>query len=707
MKRDTRRTGVFTRRALLLMGAQVAVLGGLAARLYQVQIVEGGRYATLAEANRVSERAVAAPRGRILDRFGTAVAGNKLNWRAVLIAEQTPDVETTLDAFGRIVPLDDRERARILRDVRRHRRFIPVMVRDFLGWDEMARIEVNATELPGIMIDVGTTRVYPFSDQLSHVIGYVAPPNEVEVADDPQLALPGIRVGRAGMEKQHDLALRGHAGEVQLEVNAYGRVIRELDRQEGVQGEEVGLTIDAALQQAVLGHLGEESASAVVLDCTNGEVLAMASTPSFDPSLFNSGVSQAQWVEWTNNRRAPLINKSIAGLYAPGSTFKMAVAVAALESRAITPNDRIDCPGYLDLGDTRFHCWKKGGHGLLDLHGGIKNSCDVFFYETARRTGIDRIAAMAHQFSLGTDLAIDLPGARTGLIPTREWRIGQGGHWNIGDTIVSGIGQGYVEVTPLQLATYVARVATGRAIVPHLTRRLGGELQTGARAEDWPSLAVPPRYLQLVREGMWSVVNEQGGTAPQARLPDPKVQLAGKTGSAQVRGVSRAVRENTDFKSDKLPWEFRPHALFVAFAPYDAPRYAVSVVVEHGNAGADVAAPLARDIMIDTLGRDPANRVYPPGAEVAQWGNQGPTPPGAPSVGAGRAGVTTVAATVAAPVAAPVASPIAAPVASPIAAPVAAPGAAPPVARGAGTVAPSGGPPVVSPVVSVGAGRPR
>jgi penicillin-binding protein 2 len=331
----------------------------------------------------------------------------------------------------------------------------------------------------------------------------------------------------------------------------------------------------------------------------------------------------------------------------------------------------------------------------------------VFFYETARRTGIDHIAAAAHKFGLGTDLAIDLPGARTGLIPTREWRIGQGGHWNIGDTIVSGIGQGYVEVTPLQLATYVARVATGRAVVPHLTRRLGGELQTGARAEDWPSLAVPPRYLQLVREGMWSVVNEQGGTAPQARLPDPKVQLAGKTGSAQVRGVSRAVRENTDFKSDKLPWEFRPHALFVAFAPYDAPRYAVSVVVEHGNAGADVAAPLARDIMIDTLGRDPANRVYPPGAEVAQWGNQGPTPPGAPSVGAGRAGVTTVAATVAAPVAAPVASPIAAPVASPIAAPVAAPGAAPPVARGAGTVAPSGGPPVVSPVVSVGAGRPR
>jgi penicillin-binding protein 2 len=622
MKREIRRTGVFTRRALLLMGGQVAVLGGLAARLYQVQILEGGKFATLAEANRVSQRAIAPPRGRILDRFGTTVAGNKLNWRAVLIAEQTRDLAATLDTFDRIVPLDDRERARIMREVHRHRRFIPVMVRDFLGWDEMARIEVNATELPGIMIDVGTTRVYPFGEQLAHVVGYVAPPNEDDVEDDPQLALPGIRIGRAGMEKEHDAALRGNAGEVQLEVNAYGRVIRELDRQEGVQGAEIGLTIDATLQQAVLGHLGDESASAVVMDCTNGEVLAMASTPSFDPSLFNSGVSQAQWVEWTKNRRAPLINKTIAGLYAPGSTFKMAVAIAGLQARAITPNDRIDCPGYLDLGDTRFHCWRKGGHGMLDLRGGLKNSCDVFFYEVARRTGIDHIATVAHQFGLGTDLPIDLPGARPGFIPTREWRIGQGGHWNIGDTVVSGIGQGYIQVSPLQLATYVSRVATGRVVEPHLTRSIAGTLRAGTRAEEWAALAMPARDLQMVREGMWAVVNEQGGTAPQARLPDPKVQLAGKTGSAQVRRVSRELREQGNFDSEKLPWEFRPHALFVAFAPYDAPRYAVSVVIEHGNAGAATAGPVARDIMLDTLGRDPANRTHPPGAELAE----GPMP---------------------------------------------------------------------------------
>jgi penicillin-binding protein 2 len=617
MKRDTRRTGVFTRRALLMMGGQVALLGGLAARLYQVQVVEGGRYATLAEENRVSGRLIAPPRGRILDRFGTVVGGNKLNWRALLIAEQTTDVAATLDNFAHIVPLGDTERARIDREVRRHRRFIPVMVREFLNWDEMAAIEVNAPDLPGIMVDVGTTRMYPLGEQLAHVVGYVAPPTEADVADDADLALPGIRIGRAGLEKQYDLDLRGRAGMVQLEVNALGRVIRELDRQEGEPGEELGLSIDAGLQQAVLGRLGDESASAVVLDCRNGEVLAMATNPSFDPSLFNSGVSQAQWSAWAQDKRTPLMNRATAGLYAPGSTFKMAVAMAALESRTITPGDVVTCPGYFDLGDARFHCWRKGGHGTLDLRGGIKNSCDVFFYETAKRTGIDRIAAMAHRFGLGTELEIDLPGVRNGLIPTREWRIAEGHPWNLGDTVVAGIGQGYIQVSPLQLATYAARVATGRKVEPHLTRKLGGELQTGSQPEDWPALGLSERSLHVVREGMFAVVNEAGGTAPQARLADQRWQMAGKTGSAQVRRVSREQREEGNFDSSKLPYEFRPHALFVAYAPYDAPRYALSVVVEHGNAGAAMAGPIARDIMTDTLQRDPGGRDALPGAQVA------------------------------------------------------------------------------------------
>jgi penicillin-binding protein 2 len=617
MKRETKRTGVFTRRALMLGGVQIAAFGALGAKLYQVQVVQGARYSTLANENRISTRLIAPPRGRLLDRFGTPVAGNKLNWRALLIAEQTSDVAATLDNFARIVPLADHERARIERELRRHRRFIPITVREFLSWDDMARIEVNAPDLPGILVDVGTTRIYPFGPALAHVVGYVAPPNDTDIAEDTMFALPGMRVGRAGVEKFHDRPLRGRAGAVQLEVNAVGRVIRELDRQEGTPGLDIELTIDSGLQQMVIDRIGDESASAVVMDARNGEVLAMVTNPSFDPSLFNSGVSQAQWLEWTRNRRAPLINKAASGLYAPGSTFKIVVAMAGLEAKAITPFDVVNCPGYLDFGDRRYHCWSKGGHGNMDLRGGLKNSCDVYFYEVARRTGIDTIAAMAHRFGLAVPLDIELPGTRTGFMPTREWRMKQGKAWNIGDTIVSGIGQGYMQLTPLSLAVMVSRMATGRAVQPHLTRVMGSVIAPGSRAEDWPSLGVSERAMHAVREGMWAVVNEQGGSAPLAKLPLPNVQMAGKTGSAQVRNVTREQRDH-GYKSEDQAWELRPNALFVAFAPYDAPRYALALVVEHGNAGAAAAAPIARDIMVDVLTRDPAGRRDAPPQRVAE-----------------------------------------------------------------------------------------
>ncbi len=608
MKRDGRRSGVFTRRALLVMGGQVAALGALGARLYHVQVAEGQKYATLAESNRISARMIAPPRGRILDRFGTVIAGNRLNWRAVLLAEQTDDVEATLDLFARIVPLADHERARVDRELRHRRRFIPVMVREFLSWEDMARIEVSAPELPGIIVDVGTTRIYPFGEQLAHVIGYVAPPQEADMGEDPMLALPGIRIGRAGVEKARDEELRGEAGEVQMEVNAVGRVIRELDRRDGKPGDDLVLSLDYDLQKSVQERIGDESASAVVLDCRNGEVLAMASTPSFDPSLFDSGVSQAQWIEWTKDRRTPLINKATAGVYPPGSTFKMAVALAGLEAGTLTAGDRVNCPGYIDVGDARFHCWKKGGHGSLDLHGGLKNSCDVYFYSVAERTGMDRIAAASHRLGLGTELEVDLPGQRVGLIPTPSWRRAHGHPWNLGDTIVSGIGQGYIQVTPLQLATYTARIATGRAVQPHLTRLVGGAMQQGSAANDWPALGMGEKSLAAVRAGMHAVVNEAGGSGINARLPLAGVTMAGKTGSAQVRRVSRETREHGHFDSSKLPWEFRPHALFVCFAPYETPKYAIAVVIEHGNAGAAAAAPLARDLMVQTLTRDPAER---------------------------------------------------------------------------------------------------
>ncbi|MSP30748.1 MAG: penicillin-binding protein 2 [Acetobacteraceae bacterium] len=605
MIHETKRATIFTRRALLLMGGQATFLGLLATKLYQVHVDEGGRYATMAEENRISTRLMAPPRGRILDRAGTIIAGNRLNWRALLVTEQTASPTETLGHFARIVALLDHERVRIEREVVRHRRFVPIMIREFLSWEDMAKIEVNAPDLPGILVDVGTTRVYPFGQQLAHIAGYVAPPNERDVGEDPMFALPGIRVGRSGIERARDEDLRGRVGAVQLEVNAAGRVIRELDRREGQQGQDVTLTIDAGLQTAILKRLGDESASAVVLDCRNGEVMGMASNPSFDPALFNSGVSQAQWEDWTNNRRAPLINKAAAGLYSPGSTFKMSTALAGLDAKVITPSERVQCPGYFDFGDTRFHCHAKYGHGGMDMRNALKYSCDVYFYEVARRTGIDLIAVMSNRLGLGTDTGIDLPGARRGLIPTRAWSMERGRVWNIGDAIVSGIGQGYMQVTPLQLALYTARVASGRAVVPRLTRAVGGIAVPGGRAEDFPLLGLADRDLKIVRDGMLAAVHEAGGTAGIAKLPDGRTLMAGKTGSAQVRRVTREQRER-GFNSETLPWEFRPHALFVAYAPFDQPRYALAVVVEHGNAGSVSAGPIARDIMAETLARDPA-----------------------------------------------------------------------------------------------------
>lgn len=612
-REEEQRRSVFTRRALVLGGIQLGAFGFLGYRLHKLQVEEGARFATLAEENRLSARLLSPPRGRILDRNGHVVAGNRLNWRALLVAEQTQDVAASLETFSRIVPLGENERARVERELRRRRRFVPTIVREFLTWEEMARIEVNAPDLPGILIDVGTTRLYPEGEHLAHMVGYVAPPAERDMDGDPLLQLPGVRVGRSGVERYHDTLLRGRAGAVQLEVNAVGRVIRELDRREGVAGQDIEISVDTELQKTLRSKI-DEGTSVVVLNARNGEILAMASQPSFDPNIFNSGVSGAQWRQWTANRATPLINKATNGLYAPGSTFKMVVALAALEARVTTPGERISCPGHLDFGDTRFHCWNRSGHGGMDMRTGIKLSCDVYFYELARRVGINRIAAMGRRFGMGVDLEVELPGTRRGLMPTREWREAQGRAWNIGDTIVHGIGQGFYQLTPLSLATMTARLATGRALQPHLTRSIGGRAVRGGRPEDYPSLGIADRDLRLIRDSMWAVVNEGGGTALGARLPAGYGQMAGKTGTTQVRRVTREQRER-GFNVNAVPREWRPHALFVAYAPHDNPQYAVSVVVEHGTSGSGAAAPLARDVMVETFNRF---RVAPNGPRLAE-----------------------------------------------------------------------------------------
>lgn len=602
------KSGVFTRRALMIMAVQAGILGTLAYRLYDLQVIKGGELKKLAQRNRTSKRLIAPSRGTMYDRCGVLVAGNFPNWRALLMPEETTDIAAVIERFSAIVPLDDRDRARIERDRRHLRRYVPLTLKEFLSWDDMARIGLNAPTLPGVLVDVGSTRDYPLKELTAHIVGYVAPPNEADAQKDSIFSLPGMRIGRAGLEQTQEDRLRGQPGSVEMEVNALGRVIGEIERVDGLPGNKLGLTIDTELQSQVLSRVGDRIASAVVMDCRNGEVMAMVSTPSFDPSLFDSGVSHAQWNAWMSDSRTPLVDKAVSGLYPPGSTFKPAVAMAALTSKAVSPGERFSCPGYYDLGGVRFHCWNRYGHGSINMHQALKYSCDVYFYQVARRCGIEAIQKSGNLFGLGTKLDIELPHTRAGSIPTPAERRKHGFHWNGGDTVNAGIGQGLVQVTPLALATYASRLASGRMISPHLIRSINDQTLPQSTFNVAEEMPFARSDLDVVRGGMFAVVNEPQGTAPAARLSIPGVQMAGKTGSAQVRRVPRALRESGHFNSMNLPWEYRPHALFICYAPYDNPRYSVAVIVEHGNAGATEAAPLAARIMTDTLLRDPASR---------------------------------------------------------------------------------------------------
>ena len=618
MPRETQREKLLTRRTAILAGGQVLLGATLAARMYQLQILEKDRYTVLADENRINLRLLAPPRGRIFDRFGVALADNRRNYRVVVVPEQAGDLEATLTALGTLIEIGDADRRRVLRDARRRHSFVPLVVRANLSWNEMARIEVAIPELAGVAIEQGIIRDYPYGAAIAHVLGYVAAVTEKELTGDPLLELPDFRIGKSGVEKARDASLRGIAGTSQIEVNAYGRVVREIDHRPGRPGQDTVLGLDVGMQDFVTRRCASEpSVSCVLLDAVAGDVLALVSSPSFDPMLFSTGLTPALWQELSTDPRNPLTDKAIGGVYPPGSTFKPVVALAALEAGTITPDSAVTCPGYLELGDATFHCWKKGGHGTLRLRDAIKQSCDVFFYETARRTGIDRIAAMARRFGFGTPLGLDVPGERAGLIPTRDWKLAATGtSWQQGETVITGIGQGSVLATPLQLATMAARLATGRAIVPHLLRE--ERLQPGGdqRLPGFPGLGIEPRHLALVLDGMSAVVNEQGGTAYAARITDPALAMGGKSGTSQVRRISQYERDHGVRKTTEVPWKERDHALFTAFAPVGAPRYVCAVVVEHGGetggGGSAAAAPICRDVLIEAQRRDPARRVPQP-----------------------------------------------------------------------------------------------
>ena len=618
MYKDSSRFKSFSRRVAFLGGGKVLLLSLLAGRMYQLQVIESDKYKTLADENRINLRLLPPPRGTIVDRYGRALAVNQENYRVTLVAEQVNDINTMLDTLSGIISLEDYERHRILREVRRRRGFVPVTVRENLDWRDVSRIEVNAPDLPGLSIEVGQSRQYPFAEDFAHVLGYVSAVSEKEVTGDPLLELPGFKVGKNGVERVFDLNLRGKAGNTQVEVNAVGRVIRELSRQEGQPGVDLRLTIDRDLQKLAADRLKEEkSASAVILDIHNGDVLALSSVPGFDPNEFVTGLSSKTWRRLINDPYAPLTNKAISGLYAPGSTFKMVVALAALEARIVAPDHRVFCRGHTQLGNARFHCWKRHGHGWQDMYDAHQNSCDVYFYDIAKRIGIDRIAAMATRFGLGTKTGIELPSEKGGVIPTRAWKKALiGTAWQQGETLISGIGQGFILTTPLQLAVMTARIANGgKAVLPRLIR--AAEVDGKEEEPVFKDLGISKRSLDVVREGMNRVTNVQQGTAYWARISEEGMEMSGKTGTAQVRRISKAERDTRVLKNHERPWRERDHALFVGYAPSDNPRYAVSVIVEHGGGGSKVAAPIARDLLLTTQKRDPANRTLAPAAAKA------------------------------------------------------------------------------------------
>lgn len=618
MYKDSGRFKSFSRRVAFLGGGKVLLLSLLAGRMYQLQVVESDKYKTLADENRINLRLLPPPRGTIVDRYGRALAVNQENYRVTLVAEQVRDIKTMLDTLSGIISLEDYERQRILREVRRRRGFVPVTVRENLDWRDVSRIEVNAPDLPGLSIEVGQSRQYPFAEDFAHVLGYVSAVSEKEVTGDPLLELPGFKIGKNGVERVFDLNLRGKAGNSQVEVNAVGRVIRELSRQEGQPGANLRLTIDRDLQKLAADRLkAEKSASAVVMDIHNGDVLALSSVPGYDPNEFVTGLSSKTWRRLINDPHAPLTNKAISGLYAPGSTFKMVVALAALEARIVAPDHRVFCRGHTQLGNARFHCWKRHGHGWQDMYDAHQNSCDVYFYDIAKRIGVDRIAEMAKRLGLGAKTGIDLPSEKGGVIPTRAWKKALiGTPWQQGETLISGIGQGFILTTPLQLAVMTARIGNGgKAVVPRLIRPVG---EDGTEVEPvFKDLGISKRSMDVVREGMNRVTNVQRGTAYRARISEEGMEMSGKTGTAQVRRISKAERETRVLKNHERPWRERDHALFVGYAPSDNPRYAVAVVVEHGGGGSKVAAPIARDLLLETQKRDPANRTEAPVAAKA------------------------------------------------------------------------------------------
>ena len=604
-----RKTDVINRRMFIIGAAKLIVFSGIVARLFSLQINDNKKYLTLSDKNRIREWKLPPTRGEIVDYFGNIIAGNLKVYQLHIIPEQVENFNYLLTRLKNLLQLSDREISNILKSKKKLKPWESIIVSENLSWSQFLKINNYLYDLIGVKPVMTISRNYPFSDIYTHVLGYVSQPNEKDILENEviqQKFVPGMKIGKLGLEKTLENYLIGTNAIQRYEVNAYGKRINQLEYQKGQQGSKIRLTLDTEVQKLSAKLLLDKAGSISVMDIYTGEIIAMHSSPSYDPNSFLFGISKDEWQLIRNNPLKPLINKTLSGLYSPGSTIKPIVALSALENNIISPSFKVKCTGKTELYGQTFHCWKEKGHGVMSLKNAMKQSCDTYFYEIARLLGVDRLKITAEKFGLGEKvLGAYFKNEKKGLFPNTSWKknnLGKG--WVLGETLITGIGQGYTQTTPLQLCLMTAQIANGGytinpKIIVNNNPLNFNEVKKSIKEKNLlninTKLVKNPKNLRIIQEAMFSSTNEIRGTSYRSRIDDKKYQFAGKTGTAQVKRISKRERE-LDLKIDQIPYNDRDHALYIAYGPYVNPRYALSIIVEHGGSGSKAAAPIAKEL---------------------------------------------------------------------------------------------------------------
>jgi len=608
---------LITRRMFILSSLKIAVFIGIICRLFYLQISENIKWRSLSDKNRLREWKMPPQRGIIEDYFGEKIAKNSQVFQLHMIPEDVPNLEELFFRLSKIIDFNERKKSNLIKRLKKRKPWEPIIISNNLSWSEFSRLNLFLHETPGIKPVVSIARKYLEDGSFSHIIGYVSAVSVKDLENSALLRkinIPGLKTGKNGLEKSLNEDMIGKPGLQRFEVNAYGKRIKELKFVEGTAGKNYRTTLDIDVQQFTSELLKDKSGSICVMDIYTGDIIAMVSSPTFDANKFVHGIDTKDWQDLINDDKKPLINKSIAGLYPPGSTIKPLVALSALENDVISPNTTTECKGVIELYGHTYHCWKEKGHGFLRLREGIKQSCDIYFYEVARRLGVDRLAETANKFGLGNKVFDILDEERTGLVPSTKWKlknIGRG--WLLGETLLAGIGQGYFQVTPIQLCLMTAQLANGGyKIKPKIIyNEQALQSTTDASREQFGQLYRNQENVKFVLDAQFGATNEPMGTSYRSRHVKPEYIFAGKTGTSQIRSITEEERE-LKIKQKDLPYKRRDHALFTAFAPYKNPRYAFSVVIEHGGAGSSAAAPLAKKVIKKVLDRQQLRTKYQP-----------------------------------------------------------------------------------------------